>query len=882
MLAKGDLMDTCSGVVAAALGLLCVACVLRVAPPMADYYVATDGCDAWSGTQSAPDGTKTDGPFATLHRARDAVRELKAGRKGRGPITVMVRAGTYYLSEPLRLGPEDSGTAKRPVIYCAYPDEEPVLSGGRAIVGWRKGTGKLWVADLPDVKAGTWYFRQLFVGNEPRVRARTPNPDPDNPITGGWHFVTPPMKHGRPLGAFGRTLVRIHTAGDWFEWQVTAPADGTYDVWLYYGALNKPHGRAKMDGRTSLRVDGGKPVLLENLPDTGGWSTFTWSRTAKLKLTAGGHEIRWTNDKGGGLNFDALVLCDDPAWNPRTTTLLAPGRGKHMILVQAEDYVACRTREGGVGAGSRGPGKVDRFPFRPGDLKRWARSPDAEIHIFPAWGWVNAILSLDRVDLKQHVAYVKNKNCTQDIRNGNRYFVANVREALDRPGEWFIDRAAGRLYYWPKHDDFARRGVVAPALDRLVDIAGDVDDEAEAEGQIKGDAQPAVEKSARRRWVTHITLRGFTFRHTRYSLEMANVYTPDDAAVWLRRAKHCTIENCTFPRVGGYAVRLSLSARHNHVLGNTITDAGQGGVLMVGYQTRTQPTDNTVAGNTIARCGRIWKHVAGVYVTTGSRNRIAHNTITDMPRYGISLKSFRKGSASHHNVVEYNDIRRTNLETNDTGAIETLGRDREDSGNVIRGNLILDSVGLKTTETGEFLTPFYTWGVYLDDYSSGTLVYGNIIARAYLAAAFVHTGRNNVFENNIFVDCHDQQFQCGGGAFMTNETFVRNIVCFRRGNVIAIHGGTAPVLSTCDHNLYWQVGADLARRTDAVTPKGTWAQWRAAGYDTHSRIADPLFVDPDHDDYRLKPDSPAPDLGFRSIDVSRIGVAGYIRPPDLP
>ncbi len=54
--------------------------------------------------------------------------------------------------------------------------EQPVFSGGRAITGWRKGEGKLWVADVPGGRRpGKWYFQQLFVNGQRRVRARTPN-----------------------------------------------------------------------------------------------------------------------------------------------------------------------------------------------------------------------------------------------------------------------------------------------------------------------------------------------------------------------------------------------------------------------------------------------------------------------------------------------------------------------------------------------------------------------------------------------------------------------------------------------------------------------------------------------------------------------------------
>jgi len=649
------------------------------------------------------------------------------------------------------------------------------------------------------------------------------------------------------------------------------PADGEYALWMYYGAQNKPWGRTNMAGRTSICFDGGKKVLLGNLPDTGDWGRMKWSRTGTFRLTAGEHTMRWTNEKGGGLNWNAFALCDDPAWKPKGTEAAYAPAGKHLIVQSATTFESAKGKEWRTSA-SKTRGRRDRFHFRKGDIQVWPKSPEPEIHIFPAWGWVNSILSLDRIDSDRQLAYVRNRNCTQDIRLGNRYFVENVFETLDSPGEWYLDRVEGKLYYWPKRTDFQTRGGVAPALDRVVDLSGDV--EGESEGQLRGRAAES-EKRADRRCVEHVALRGFTFRHTKYSLEMGSVYTPDDGAIWLRRARHCTIQGCRFLGVGGYAVRLSLDSSDNHMLGSIVEDAGQGGVLMVGYETARQPKRNEVAGNEIRQCGKIWKHVAGVYVTTGSENHIHHNTVADVPRYGISLKSFRKGSASHGNVVEYNRLVRTNLETNDTGAIETLGRDRENTGNVIRHNLILDSIGLKTTPEGGFLTPYYTWGIYLDDYSSGTTVYGNIVARTYRGGFHVHLGFNNVFENNIFVDGHEQQGEFNGRAEMRNNRFVRNIVCFRRGALLRVRSWDEKVITECDRNLYWQLDGGLGKSDAAVTPKGTLAQWQAAGFDAHSLVADPLFVNSAKDDYRLKPDSPAWKLGFKPIDVSRIGVRGY-------
>ncbi len=129
-----------------------------------EFYVAPGGSDTGAGTK--------DKPFATLARARDAVRQAKA--KLKEPMKVLLRGGTYYIQEPVVFGPEDSPAADCPVIYEAYPGEKPVISGGRLITGWKRGEGESWTAEIPAVKEGKWYFRQLFVNGKRRGRARLP------------------------------------------------------------------------------------------------------------------------------------------------------------------------------------------------------------------------------------------------------------------------------------------------------------------------------------------------------------------------------------------------------------------------------------------------------------------------------------------------------------------------------------------------------------------------------------------------------------------------------------------------------------------------------------------------------------------------------------
>lgn len=276
----------------------------------------------------------------------------------------------------------------------------------------------------------------------------------------------------------------------------------------------------------------------------------------------------------------------------------------------------------------------------------------------------------------------------------------------------------------------------------------------------------------------------------------------------------------------------------------------------------SQPHHNLIADNVMKNLGLVYKHVAGVYVITGSDNRIAHNTIWDTPRYAISLKSLDETRGSHRNVVEYNDLRRTNLETNDTGAIETLGRDRKDTGNIIRYNLILDSVGMISTPDGKILTPYFTWGIYLDDYSSGTVVVGNIVTRTVNGGICVHGGRNNFFENNIFVDASVEQIRLQPrDDFMQGNRFVRNIVVYSNPQATLIFSWDRRTdrFAEWDYNLYWLKGGDAST---GRTPLGTLQDWRKAGFDVHSLVTDPLFVAPAKDDYRLLPGSPARRLGF--------------------
>ena len=129
----------------------------------ATFYVAPNGDDGNPGTQEQP--------VATVVRARDLIRKVTATGL-QEDVQVLLRGGTYYLSETLTLDNRDSGTREHSITYAAYPGERVVISGGRLITGWRKTESQLWQVEIPEVKTGTWYFRELYVND----RRAIPNP----------------------------------------------------------------------------------------------------------------------------------------------------------------------------------------------------------------------------------------------------------------------------------------------------------------------------------------------------------------------------------------------------------------------------------------------------------------------------------------------------------------------------------------------------------------------------------------------------------------------------------------------------------------------------------------------------------------------------------
>lgn len=143
----------------------------------AEIWVSKSGSDHSAGTKEQP--------FASVAMALRKARELRRLNDPsiKGGIFIKVEAGTYQLTEPLFIRPEDSGTAGSPTIIEGYGNTQPILSGGVAVTGWHKVTaavpglplearGKVWEAEAPQVCDETINFRQLWINNVKGMRAR--------------------------------------------------------------------------------------------------------------------------------------------------------------------------------------------------------------------------------------------------------------------------------------------------------------------------------------------------------------------------------------------------------------------------------------------------------------------------------------------------------------------------------------------------------------------------------------------------------------------------------------------------------------------------------------------------------------------------------------
>ena len=138
----------------------------------------------------------------------------------------------------------------------------------------------------------------------------------------------------------------VYTAGDRMVYKVEFPTAGSWTVWLRYATKMSPYKLPGVSRHMTLALDGGQPVWLDHLPNTGSFGMFKWSSSATIQATAGPHEMVWQNVKGGGIHIDVFVLAKDPSYTPSDNPL--PTSDPSTIVIQGEDVIRFESKDGAL------------------------------------------------------------------------------------------------------------------------------------------------------------------------------------------------------------------------------------------------------------------------------------------------------------------------------------------------------------------------------------------------------------------------------------------------------------------------------------------------------------------------------------------------------
>lgn len=476
-----------------------------------------------------------------------------------------------------------------------------------------------------------------------------------------------------------------------------------------------------------------------------------------------------------------------------------------------------KVQDGHVIHGIKGS-RVGVFGYEGDRPKQWAGEKDVMLHGYWFWDWADQRYRMESIDTEQRLITLPAKPEHQfGFRKGQWYYAYNLFCELDQPGEWYLDRESGLLYFWPPAKDPERGKAIISVLPGLVRMSK----------------------------ASLVSLRGFTFEGCR------------GTAVTVSGGSDNQVLGCTIRNVGGWAV--SASGLRHRVVGCDIYQTAQGGIKLYGGDRKTLTPGSLVAENNHIHHYSRWKPVyrAGIHLD-GVGNRASHNLIHDAPHMAI-------GFSGNEQVIEFNEIHNVVKQSNDAGAMY-CGRDWAARGHVIRHNYLHDITGYE----GKGCV-----GVYLDDQFSSAHIFGNLFCRV-TSAAFIGGGDDTVIENNIFVECNPALHVDARGLGWQSDFHVHlakqlETLPFREEPWRSRYPQLLTLLDDPDRSA--PKGNVIARNIQ-WNCKGDGIEKKAYPYLVFQNNVfgpDPRFVDEKAGNFQLREDSPAFKIGFQRIPLEKIG-----------
>jgi len=460
------------------------------------------------------------------------------------------------------------------------------------------------------------------------------------------------------------------------------------------------------------------------------------------------------------------------------------------------------------------------FEFEGDRPLRWQQAKD--VWMYGLWGhlWAGRCLRVASIDPGNRRITTGQKD-TYGFRKGYPYYYFNLLEEIDQPGEWYLDRDAGVLYLYPPKP---LRGATV---------------------ELPISSAPFVKMDN----VSHVTARGLTFELGRAE------------GVVISGGENVLLAGCTIRRLGTNGVVI-LGGRSHGVLGCDIHTLGAGGIRVAGGEWTTLGH----SGHFIENChvhdfSRVDRAYAPAVHADGIGMRISHNLFHDSPHHAMRVEGYE-------HRIEFNEIHSVVYESDDQAGIDMWGNPAY-RGNVMRYNF-WHHIGSGHEHAGQA-------GIRLDDYISQVLMYGNVFWRCSggrFGAVQIHGGKDNIADNNLFVDCkYAFSFSPWGQARWTERVasagprISRHDVDITKPPFSTRYPDLAHMDENADRNFIWRnVAVNCGQLT--VRERGVNEL-----VDNLTFRGDPGFADLAKRNLRLPADSPVYSRsGFRPIPFDEIGL----------
>jgi hypothetical protein len=436
-------------------------------------------------------------------------------------------------------------------------------------------------------------------------------------------------------------------------------------------------------------------------------------------------------------------------------------------------------------------------------------------------------------------------------KQGNLFHVENFKQALDAPGEWFLDRD-GTLAYVPRAGESpASLRFFAPRIDKWISIQG---------------------KAIAGQYVEYISMHGLSFLYSQWltppeGFEPSQAATPLEASIMVDGANHLKFSNCEFAHTGEYAIWFRKGCQNILLEHSFIHDLGAGAIRIgengIASNINERTSHITIDNNIIRSGGLLFPCAVGLLIGQSGDNGITHNDIGDLSYTGIS-SGWTWGYGE--NLAKRNRIEANHLHhlgkglMSDMSGYYNLGLSE---GTTVTRNLVHDI----------YAWSYGGWGLYTDEGSTGVTMSDNLVYNTKTGGFHQHYGEKNIIKNNIFAYGVQWQIQFTKVETHRSFDFTGNIVYW---DSAALYAGPFKEGDVgLAKNLFWDASGRTIKFPTVITGQGTdLNQWQVADHDSGSRIADPLFIDPGHYDFRFQSASPTSSIGFKPFDITGAGVYG--------